>query len=262
MAGRWTNAVKARAELHDVDIEREDLFLREAPFECHRQKGFLDLSPNGLLVRKPNVLRELHRERRAPADKSADLQVVSNRVLDSLPNETLMGIEARILHRQQSRDDMSAHGPERRPARNIWPHVSCPVASIGLPNGVREHLAEALEDRCVAFCFACRRKCEIDLRLRFEIEAQFPGEAQILDGVHLDFRRNQARPCAAFGFSKNRLLFYVKRDERSPVSSKPGNAFRGVDRDIDICKRNGFQGETQILDFQLPHSENVEFSLL
>ena len=63
MAGRWTNTVKARAELHNVHVEREDLFLREAPFERHRQKRFLDLSPDGLLVRKPNVLRELHRER-------------------------------------------------------------------------------------------------------------------------------------------------------------------------------------------------------
>ena len=73
------DTVDARAEIHAVQVQLEDLFLAEEDLEQHRQHRFLHLATVGANVGEEQRARELLRER-APTLPAADgLEVVEGR---------------------------------------------------------------------------------------------------------------------------------------------------------------------------------------
>src|SRR3546814_12277051 len=68
---RGVDAIAAAAEIDFVEIEFEDLVLREFPFERERQNHLAHLACPGIAVRQEDIARELLRDRRGDLHPAA-----------------------------------------------------------------------------------------------------------------------------------------------------------------------------------------------
>src|SRR5690606_34952336 len=94
---RWSNAVDARAELHDVQVKLHELPFGEVLFEEHRERSFLELAGERLGPRQVQVLGKLHAERAGATHERSGAHVVTNGRLDGAIVEAFMAVKATVF---------------------------------------------------------------------------------------------------------------------------------------------------------------------
>src|ERR1700743_580401 len=71
--------IRPTPQIDLVRIQLEDLFFGKPPLDLYREKNLLELAPIGLLRRKKQVPRKLHRQRRSPLRPPARVQISPRR---------------------------------------------------------------------------------------------------------------------------------------------------------------------------------------
>ena len=95
------DAVRAAAVIDLVQIQLEDLVLREFAFERERQDPFSELAPELLLAGQEHVARELLRDGRAALHPASALEAHLDRSRDADRIDADVRPEAAILHRNR-----------------------------------------------------------------------------------------------------------------------------------------------------------------
>jgi hypothetical protein len=117
------DTVRAVAEVHGVEIAREDLVFRELLLELHRQQHLADLLLDRArrqdvldasvrvlqIVARVDLLHELLRDRRSPLHRLVLDDVGPRRARDAERVESPMLVELRVLDRQDGVDEMRRH---------------------------------------------------------------------------------------------------------------------------------------------------------
>ena len=97
--GRGLDAVRAVAEVHGVQVLRQDPILGEPLFELPCEVGLADLAADRLLLADVDLLHELLRDRRAALDDLAGRGVDVCRAQERPQVDPLVVVEALVLDR-------------------------------------------------------------------------------------------------------------------------------------------------------------------
>ena len=110
---RRRDAERAAAHIGAVEIELQDLLLRQVRFEPQRQERFLDLALDGALVGQEQVLGELLGDGRAALDHRIGPDVLRHGAEQAEEIDAEMVEEAAVLGGQHRLDDMVRHLVDR-----------------------------------------------------------------------------------------------------------------------------------------------------
>ena len=95
------DAVRALTQKDPVQIKRQDLLLAELAFQPQREKDLLEFASQRTLGGEHGVARQLHRDRAAAFADAARGDVAQERPYETLPVDTGMAVEPRILRREE-----------------------------------------------------------------------------------------------------------------------------------------------------------------
>ena len=110
---RRLHAERAAAHIGAVEIEAEDLLLRQVMFQPEREIGLLDLARDRTLVGQEQIFRQLLRDRRAALHDAAGMGVDGERAQRADDVDAEMLEEAPVLGRQHRLDEMVGQFVER-----------------------------------------------------------------------------------------------------------------------------------------------------
>ena len=99
------DAVRALTQEDPVQIQRQDLLLAELALQPQREEDLLELASQRTLRREHRVARQLHRDRAATFADAAGGDVAEQRPHETLPVDTGMAVEPRVLRREERVDD-------------------------------------------------------------------------------------------------------------------------------------------------------------
>jgi hypothetical protein len=95
--GRDGEAVGALAEVDLVDVQLENLVLRQTAFDLECEKYLVELAVEGLLARQEKVARHLHRDRRCSLAATTGRQIGERRARDADRVDPGVFVEAFVL---------------------------------------------------------------------------------------------------------------------------------------------------------------------
>ncbi len=111
--GRRVDAEGAAAEIGAVEIELEDLVLRQPRFQPERQEGLLDLALERALVRQEQVLRKLLADRGAALHHAARARIGEHGAEQAGHVDAEMLVEAAVLGGERRLDQVIGKLVER-----------------------------------------------------------------------------------------------------------------------------------------------------
>ena len=110
---RGVDAEGAAAEIGAVEIELEDVVLRQPHFQPHRQEGFLHLALDGALIGEEQVLGELLRDRGAALHHAAGARIGEHRAEGARDVDAEMLEEAPVFGGEHRLDQVIGEFVER-----------------------------------------------------------------------------------------------------------------------------------------------------
>src|SRR6188768_313269 len=117
------DAVSAAAEIDTVEVELEDLVLREFPLQRNCEDSFLDLASERAAACEENVARKLLRDRRAALRPAAALNAGLHRARHSDGIDADMGAEALVFDRDHRGAHLRRDLVVRQPLAEAGPNV-------------------------------------------------------------------------------------------------------------------------------------------
>ena len=112
-ARRGLDAVIAVAEIDRVQIRVQDVLLRVALFEPHRDRDLAHLAREGAIRRELLEPRQLLGQRAAPFDDAAAAPVAPGRLDDADAVDAVVRVEAAVLDGEERVDHVRRHAVER-----------------------------------------------------------------------------------------------------------------------------------------------------
>jgi hypothetical protein len=107
------DAVETVAEVHLVQIQLEDLFLRELAFEPRGHDNFLQFAADRFVAREKALSRELLRDRAAALRGAAFTQVGERRAHDAHEVNARVIVKPLVLNRQERAHEVRRHALDR-----------------------------------------------------------------------------------------------------------------------------------------------------
>ena len=111
--GRGVDAEGSAAQIGAVEIEFQDLVLRQMRFEPQRQEGFVDLARQGAFIGEEQVLGELLGQRRSALHHAAGLGIGHQGAEGALEIDAKMLVEVPVLGGQHRLDQVIGKFVER-----------------------------------------------------------------------------------------------------------------------------------------------------